>query len=101
MATVTKARHWQVLLSVVFVMALLVFTFVWDMIFLSLLASRQAMPLDDATFWVANVCIVSFYVPLAVLLIYVAAGQITFASENRSTPIRLVLLVPRPCSSAG
>ena len=95
MATVTRARHWQVLLSVVFVMALLVFTFVWDMSFVSLLASRAAMPLDQVEFWIANLCMLSFYAPLATLLLFISGGQITFASENRSTPIRMVLIVPQ------
>ena len=55
MATVTRARHWQVLLSVVFVMALLVFTFVWDMIVRQHAgqpagaAARSAGVLDRAT----------------------------------------------------
>ncbi len=95
MATVTRARHWQVLLSVVFVMALLVFTFVWDMMFVSLLASRQSMPLDQPHFWIAHLCLLSFYAPTATLLLFIAGGQITFASENRSTPIRAVLVVPQ------
>jgi hypothetical protein len=95
MATVTRARHWQVLLSVVFVMALLVFTFVWDFAFLSLLASRESMPLDQPHFWIAHLCLLSFYIPLATLLLFIAGGQITFASENRSTPIRAVLVVPQ------
>jgi len=95
MATVTRARHWQVLLSVVFVMALLVFTFVWDAIFLSALGSRAPMPLDEPQFWIAHVCVLSFYIPLATLLLFIAGGQITFASENRSTPIRWVLVVPQ------
>jgi len=94
MATVTKARHWQVLLSVVFVMALLAVTFVWDMIFFSFLASGESLPLDAPEFWTANLCVLSFYLPAEALLLQIAAGQITFASENRSTPIRRLLLVP-------
>jgi len=94
MATVTRARHWQVLLSVVFVMVLLVFGFFWDMGILSWIINAREVPYDNVDFWVANLCGVSFYVPVAVLLFMIAAGQITFASENRSTPIRAVLLVP-------
>lgn len=95
MATVTKARHWQVLLSVVFVMALLAFAFVWDMIFFSFLASGESLPLDNSAFWIANVCVISFYLSAVAILLQIAAGQITFASENRSTPIRRLLLVPQ------
>lgn len=95
LATVTRARHWQVLISVVFVMAVLAFTFLWDFGFLSFLMSGGSFPLDDANFWIANLSILSFYLPTVVLCLFLAAGQITFASENRSTPIRAVLVVPQ------
>jgi hypothetical protein len=95
MATVTRVRHWQVLLSVVLVMALLVFTFVWDMSFMMLLIEGMPLPLDNSDFWIAHLCGLSFYIPAVLLLLFIAAGQITFASENRSTPIRVLLLVPQ------
>ena len=94
MATVTRSRHWQVLLSVVFVMALLIFGLIWDISILSIIMEAGELPYDDIDFWVANLCGLSFYAPFALLLFMIAAGQITFASENRSTPIRAVLLVP-------
>ncbi len=95
MATVTRSRHWQVLLSVVFVMALLVAGFVWDITVLGIILNANSLPYDNAEFWIVNLCILSFYVPLVVLFLLVAAGQVTFASENRSTPIRAVLLIPQ------
>ncbi len=94
MATVTRSRHWQVLLSVVFVMALLVFGFVWDISVLGIIVNANSLPYDQFEFWIVNVCVLSFYVPVAVLFLLIAAGQVTFASENRSTPIRGVLVVP-------
>jgi hypothetical protein len=95
MATVTRVRHWQVLLSVVLVMALLTVTFVWDMAFISFLGEGETFPLDVPEFWIAHLCGFTFYVPAVLLLLFIAAGQITFASENRSTPIRILLLVPQ------
>jgi hypothetical protein len=94
MATVTRSRHWQVLLSVVFVMALLVFGFLWDITVLGIIVNANSLPYDTLEFWIVNICVLSFYVPLAVLFLLIAAGQVTFASENRSTPIRAVLMVP-------
>ena len=93
MATVTRARHWQVLLSVVFVMALLVFTFIWDFVIVAIIANRQTPPFDQPDFWIANLCVLSFYLVLAALLLLIGAGQITFASENRSGPIRVMLVL--------
>ena len=63
MATVTRVRHWQVLLSVVLVMALLVFTFVWDMAFIAFLIEGETMPLDQPEFWIAHLCGLTFLHP--------------------------------------
>jgi hypothetical protein len=100
MATVTRVRHWQVLLSVVLVMALLVFTFVWDMSFVVFLNEGGTLPLDLPDFWIAHLCGLTFYIPVLLLLLFIAAGQITFASENRSTPLRVLLLVPHALFAA-
>jgi hypothetical protein len=94
MATVTRVRHWQVLLSVVLVMALLVFTCVWDMSFLTFLGEGGTLPIDQPDFWIAHLAGLTFYIPVVLMLLFIAAGQITFASENRSTPIRVLLLAP-------
>ena len=64
MATVTRSRHWQVLLSVVFVMALLVFGFFWDMGILSwILNARDSLPYDNADFWIVNLLRSQFLYP--------------------------------------
>jgi hypothetical protein len=76
-------------------MALLVFTFVWNMFFMMLMIEAMPLPLDQPEFWISHLCGLSFYVPAVLLLLFIAAGQITFASENRSTPIRWLLLVPQ------
>jgi len=93
LATVTRARHWQVVLSVVYVGALLGFALIWDMAMLGMLARGEPMPYDDPDFWVANVALLCFYASFVALFLLIAAGQLTFASENRSTKIRIVLLV--------
>jgi ABC-type transport system involved in multi-copper enzyme maturation permease subunit len=92
LATVTRSRHWQVLLSVVFVMALLIFGFIWDMSMFGIMGQASELPYDQADFWIANAMVLSFYTSFAVLFLSIAAGQITFASENRSTRLRVVLL---------
>jgi hypothetical protein len=93
LSTVTRARHWQVLLSVLLVIALLLFGFFWCMSMISVLATASMLPYDQSWFWMLNVAILSFYVPLSILFVLIAAGQVTFASENRSTGVRIVLLI--------
>lgn len=91
LSTVTRARHWQVLLSVLLVIALLLFAFFWCIIMISLVIAGE-LAYDEPLWWMANVAILTFYVPTALLFILIAAGQVTFASENRSTGVRVMLL---------
>src|SRR5262245_10493936 len=95
MATVTRVRHWQVLLSVVLVMALLVVTFVWHMGFITFWGEGETFPLAEPEFWISHLSALPVSVPAVLLLLFIAAGQINFASENRSPPIRVLLLVPQ------
>lgn len=92
-ATVTRSRHWQVLISVLLVMGLLFFALIFDWAFFVFLAEGGGvMPYDDWEFWAGNVAAFSFCAAFGLLFLFIAAGQITFASENRSTRIRYVLL---------
>jgi ABC-type transport system involved in multi-copper enzyme maturation permease subunit len=93
LSTVTRARHWQVLLSVLLVIALLVFGFFWCWLMFGMLASATTMPYDQPAWWMFNLAVIMFYIPIALLFILIAAGQVTFASENRSTGVRIVLMV--------
>jgi|GEM_PF-254795 len=93
LATVTRSRQWQVLLSVLLVVALVLFAFFWCMMMSSILAAGSMMPYDEPEWWIANVATFTFEVGFVLLFILIAAGQISFASENRSTSIRIMLLV--------
>ncbi len=94
LATITRSRMWQVLLSVVLVMALLVITLVWNIALLSALGESDFVRVyDQPEFWISLVAGLMFYTAFIVLFLFIAAGQITFASENRSTRVRWVLLV--------
>ncbi len=90
-ATITRSRHWQVLISVVLIAGLLFATFVADYAFIGL--SIVGIPFDQPEFWVSNLALLNFWGAFGALFLIIAAGQITFASENRSTPIRWMLLL--------
>jgi hypothetical protein len=49
--------------------------------------------LDDRGFWVAHAALATFYGTSFALAYLAAAAMITFATENRSTPLRLAMLV--------
>jgi hypothetical protein len=90
-ATITRARHWQVLVSVVLIGGLLFATFIADYCFIGL--SIVGLPFDMTEFWVSNLALLNFWVAVGALFLIIASGQISFASDNRSTPVRLMLLL--------
>lgn len=90
-ATITRARHWQVLVSVVLIAGLLLATFLADYFFIGM--AVMGLPFDRPEFWMANVGLLNFWIAFGALFLIIAAGQISFASENRSTPIRMMLLL--------
>jgi ABC-type transport system involved in cytochrome c biogenesis permease component len=94
LATVTKERHWQVLLSVVLVAGLV---FVFAMWLMSMFGMFEWFltfsPFNEIDFWMSNMALVMFHASFIALFIYVSAGQISFVSDNRSTPVRWVLFI--------
>jgi hypothetical protein len=93
LATLTKRRFAHVFLSVAFVGALL-WLFVYAII-------RQSIPmiqesysyLGSQNFWITLLIIATFYPTFFALAYFAAAGMISFTSENRSTPLRICMLV--------
>lgn len=90
-ATITRARHWQVLVSVVLIAGILVAAIIADFYFIVMVVG--GIQSDEPDFWVGNLGLLNFWVAFGALFLIIAAGQITFASENRSTPIRWMLLL--------
>jgi ABC-type transport system involved in cytochrome c biogenesis permease component len=92
LATVTKERHWQVLLSVVLVAGLVIVFWIWLMSMMGLFEMfLNYAPFDDPHFWMANVAVLMFHGSFMALFVLVSAGQISFATDNRSTPVRWVV----------
>ncbi|MCA9165256.1 MAG: hypothetical protein KDA62_19825 [Planctomycetales bacterium] len=49
-------------------------------------------PLDQWEFWISNVAVITFYVSYFIMGLFAASGLISFASDNRSTRLRWVML---------
>lgn len=92
LSTLTRARYWQVLLSAVLVMALLAFTIGWCVSWSNVLMFASQVPYDLEEFWTANFAAFTYCLAVGVLLVQIAAAQVTFASENRSTALRTAVL---------
>jgi hypothetical protein len=94
MATLSRARHWQVLLSLVLIAGLFLAMFTWGA-FASQAVARDMFGFDPALDgeWAAHSAFALGAVSFIVLMVQAAASRITFASDNRSTPQRVTVVV--------
>lgn len=90
-ATITRARHWQVLLSVALILGLVFVTIVWGYTVAGM-AYFGMVGYDSSEFWISMVAVLTGGFSFFVLFLYAAAGNISFASDNRSTRLRVVML---------
>ncbi|MFO0897644.1 MAG: hypothetical protein U0836_09515 [Pirellulales bacterium] len=91
LATLTTEKHWQVVLSVLLILALM-YCFMGGMATASQMTG-EVWAFDDVWFWVANAGALSAYVSYLALVIAAAGAQLSFASDNRSTKLRVIMLL--------
>lgn len=90
-ATVTRSYQWQVFLSVILLGILFGAAYLWStfIVFFTV----QTPPLDDPIFWIINLACLSFYASFLLLGLEASGSQLSFASDNRSTRLRVMMLV--------
>ncbi len=94
LATVSQTRFMQVFVSVALVAFLLLMFFI--AVRTGFAASNYgSFVLGGAgrEFWIFVAALATFYATFFALAFFAAAGMITFTSENRSTPLRICMLV--------
>lgn len=92
-ATLTHDKHWQVVVSVLFLFGLALLLWMALAMAFSLLVQAGAPAFQDATFWIVNATILTAYASYFALFFFAASAQLTFASDNRSTTLRKVMVV--------
>lgn len=93
-ATVTRSRHWQVLLSILLLLGLFFGMWIWGVfVFEAVFEERIFSSADEPMFWLVQVALACGYVSLGVLMVQAAASRITFTSDNRATRQRVTILV--------
>ncbi len=92
-ATASRSRNWQVLFSVVFLLALLLAGLLWSMAVIQILSAGGTPAYDQPDFWLAILAALTAYASFFVLILQAAAAQITFVSANRSTRLRITMAV--------
>jgi hypothetical protein len=91
LATVSSEKHWQVVLSVFVIFGLGFAFLIACSVAFTWLEGGQS-PFQDEEFWLANAAIATAFVSYFALFYCAAAAQLTFASDNRSTRLRVVMV---------
>ena len=92
LATLTTEKHWQVVLSVVGIIGLL-FTFMVNCQLASGMILMGGSAFGQPGFWNAPAIFLMNYAGYFLLLFFAATAQLTFASDNRSTRLRIAMLI--------
>lgn len=95
LATVASQRHWQILLQVGLVLGLCFA--LWCVCASSVIMIEEGdlgMAAREFVFWFVVGLMLVYAASLFAILFMCAKAMITFASENRSTGIRITLMVP-------
>jgi len=90
--TLSSEKHWQVVLSVLLIVGLLLGLWVGSWLVAVMLWFGESA-FGQREFWQANAAFLTGYVGYFVFLFYAAAAAVTFSSENRSTRLRITMLV--------
>ncbi|MFI4876943.1 MAG: ABC transporter permease [Blastopirellula sp. JB062] len=92
-ATFSSAKSWQSVLSVgVIVLLLCAYYLTARLTFAAVLEVTQWRQYDVIEFWVWTLGALTIYFSYFALLYFAASAAISFASENRSTKLRVVIL---------
>ncbi len=94
--TFAKVRYSQVLVSVLLVL-MLAGCFFSSVLMIARFISESYSYLRDVRFWVVNLAFLTLYLTTFALLHAAASAQIAFNSQNRSTPLRRIMLVQFAC----
>ena len=93
LATLSRQRFTQVFVSVALVAFLLSMFVMSVFVFASGVIQFSYTFLGGDEFWISASALATFYVTFFALAFFAAAGMITFTSQNRSTPLRICMLV--------
>jgi hypothetical protein len=91
LATVSRERHWQTVISLAVVVALC-FAFAMSCAACYEVLRFNFFEIEDRWFWIGHAIAVTAYVSYFALFFCAAAAQLTFASDNRSTALRICML---------
>lgn len=94
-----SSRQWQSLTSVVLLLVLLAAGWAWCAMMLSLVFEGGSF-IYTSEFLIAVGFILTMYVTFLAMFIFLAAAQNSFVTDNRSTKLRIMMLLQQLCFAA-
>ena len=91
--TLTREKHWQVVVSVLLIIGLFWVFIIYVTWFTSVVMFFVVLSFYEPVFWQGNAAFMTAVASFFVLVFYAAVGQITFASDNRSTRLRMIMVL--------
>lgn len=95
LGTISNEKHWQVVLSVILVVAL--FLAFWGFCAMYFEEVWFVLPYGDPELWQAAAGFMTGYVTYFLLVFYAAVARVTFASDNRSSKLRFLMVLQYAC----
>ena len=95
-AGASRSRQWQSLTSVVLLLLLLAGTWAWGFPMLALVWEGGSI-IYTSDFALAIAFALTMYATFMVLFVFLAAAQNSFVTDNRSTKLRITMLVQQLC----
>lgn len=94
LASLARSRNLQAAISMLLMAALLGAGFTCASVVGTILSGGLSnIPVDEPLFWIVSAAILTAWATYVVLFLQVAAAQNSFASDNRSTRVRIALFV--------
>jgi ABC-type transport system involved in multi-copper enzyme maturation permease subunit len=91
--TASRRKHMQVLISVALLIGLLIATVTWWSWSVMFINEGMSVVLNEPESWALQGALVTIGLSYVALFILAAATQLSFASDNRSTKLRWVLVI--------
>ena len=92
-ATALLPKHTQTLLSVLLLIGLMIATMSGCSLVAAVVSRPGNLEFDESYFWIGNLCFLTFYGAYFAMIVTGAAAQLSFASDNRSTKLRAIMLI--------
>lgn len=100
-ATFARARYMQTFLSVGIIFMLILVGWFWLIGILSVTITGDSVPWGNHNFWALMGYLFTMLVCFSVTCVLAAAAQISFASDNHATPVRVALFFTQWIATGG